>query len=571
MNGKVSEMVSGRIGQTIANVRAFGDAFYNVMAKPYEAAGDGIKDDTAIFQKVVDDANAAGRRAVYCPHGTYRVTSLTNDSNIIFFGDNATFTGGYDGTINQMGAFSDVSDADFNALKAETALHRKTTDEYNRPARKLPPSFGAWEYVGRAISNDLPWKNQYAGIGYDVVWDDETQRYAMIYCGSATGGTTTFGLAYSDDAINWTDYASNPTFAHTGVPGDPDQGGVTFPQLVRHDNKWYMYYIGFPGAGYEIGEPKICYATATSLLGPWTRHGAIITKGMFPVEHGVEVLYRPTVLQVGTRWYMFNNAGPSIGVEDIYYFYTDDLDSPWTLGSRVLTGTQFDTAGSNTLASDPEIIRFGDQFIMLLWSGGGDIHMAYCDVSEFPATWHPVDAALSIPTTAPRRPVWVETPEDRLLILNTVGASVIDVYRQTVKRKEQLVKLTNNAAQSIPNDAATILALNTPIMNDFFMMGTNRIIVRQPGVYMITGMIAFASNPTGDRAVYIRKNGTEIGRTRMPAATGGPTHLPVMVTEGFIANDYIEIGAYQKSGGALNVEYYANGISPVLTAVKVSD
>lgn len=43
-----------------------------------------------------------------------------------------------------------------------------------------------------------------------------------------------------------------------------DSGGITFHQFTRVNEQWIMYYIGFPGVGFENGEPKICYATATA-------------------------------------------------------------------------------------------------------------------------------------------------------------------------------------------------------------------------------------------------------------------------------------------------------------------
>jgi len=64
---------------------------YNV--KGYGAKGDGTTDDTAAIQATIDDAITTGAKAIFCPPGTYKVTSLTNADKVVFFGDNAQFSG----------------------------------------------------------------------------------------------------------------------------------------------------------------------------------------------------------------------------------------------------------------------------------------------------------------------------------------------------------------------------------------------------------------------------------------------------------------------------------------------
>lgn len=314
-----------------------------------------------------------------------------------------------------------------NAVDAQLA---DTANEIN----KVPPSFGAFDFVARAATNDEPWKDWFAGIGCDVVWDEATQKYAMVYCGAQAGGTTKFGLAYSDDGITWSEYKANPFFAQNSVPGQPDSGGVTYPQLHYDNGQWYMYYIAFPYEGFEAGESNVCYATAASLLGPWTRHGAVVTKTMFPASENITMLYRPNIIKVGLKWYMFMNAGPAVGVEDIWYFTADSLDGSWTLGQKVLSGTQFQ---GGTLAADPDVIKFGNRFVMVLHVSNG-LCLAYCNENEFPNTWH-VGNELPI-VGDPQRPVWVEMPNGPLLFVNTNGNKHLDIYRPsttTISKTDQ--------------------------------------------------------------------------------------------------------------------------------------
>ncbi len=50
------------------------ESFYNVQAPPYNAAGNGVADDTAAIQAAINAANTAGGGVVCIPQGTYLVT-----------------------------------------------------------------------------------------------------------------------------------------------------------------------------------------------------------------------------------------------------------------------------------------------------------------------------------------------------------------------------------------------------------------------------------------------------------------------------------------------------------------
>ena len=76
-----------------------------------------------------------------------------------------------------------------------------------------------------------------------------------------------------------------------------------------------------------------------------------------------------------------------------------------------------------------------------------------------------------------------------------------------------------------------------------------------PGRYMVTGFVQFASNATGTREIAARVNGTtKYGVDTSLAASGAPTHLSV-TTPAFTmaATDYVELTAYQNSGGNLDI------------------
>lgn len=88
----------------------------------------------------------------------------------------------------------------------------------------------------------------------------------------------------------------------------------------------------------------------------------------------------------------------------------------------------------------------------------------------------------------------------------------------------------------------------------------SRMYARTAGKYRITGQITFTSNATGTRAADIRMNaaGSNVGGTDVlvstqsalgsSTATSVPFQSPLVV---FAAGDYVEMFAYQSSGGAL--------------------
>jgi hypothetical protein len=125
----------------------------------------------------------------------------------------------------------------------------------------------------------------------------------------------------------------------------------------------------------------------------------------------------------------------------------------------------------------------------------------------------------------------------------------------------------HNAAQSIASGGpGTVLALNSERYDtDGFhdtVTNSSRLTVPagKDGKYRITGTVQFAANATGERRLEILLNGaTVIGRVSSAAVSGtAPTVLTVTCDYGFVAGDYVELRAFQDSGGALDAEAVGN-------------
>lgn len=137
------------------------------------------------------------------------------------------------------------------------------------------------------------------------------------------------------------------------------------------------------------------------------------------------------------------------------------------------------------------------------------------------------------------------------------------------------VEAYHNANQSINDGTDTSLALNSERRDDagFHDTSTNNSRLTVPtgyaGWYQISGNVQFASNATGLRQTAIMLNGTTyLAVNLQPAVNGAVTIVAVSTMYYLNAADYVELRAYQSSGGGLNVETAGN-YSPELRMVRM--
>ena len=200
-----------------------------------------------------------------------------------------------------------------------------------------------------------------------VMYDPKSGKLAMVYVGYGTlsgAQRAGVGLAYSTDGITWTKQGSAAILPHSGTGGAVDENGCSGPVLFwDNDNGQYvLYYIGLTATGYEMGTKRICYATATSLTGTWTRHGAVVTTSGSGWR--ANAVWHVSIVERDGTWYMFFNASSSGNVETIGYATAPSLTGPWTVddtNSPLISGS---TGWEDDNVTDPSVRRVGDMWVM---------------------------------------------------------------------------------------------------------------------------------------------------------------------------------------------------------------
>jgi hypothetical protein len=138
------------------------------------------------------------------------------------------------------------------------------------------------------------------------------------------------------------------------------------------------------------------------------------------------------------------------------------------------------------------------------------------------------------------------------------------------------VRVYSNAAISVPNITATALTFNaeatdTDTIHDTGA-NTSRLVCRTAGKYLAWGNVEWATGAGNVRSLGIVFNGTTVvgSDVRGPVAGGNITTQTVTSNVlDLVVGDYIELVAYQDSGGALNVNY-AGAYSPQFAMIRVN-
>mgnify|MGYP006405387017 CR=1 FL=1 len=134
--------------------------------------------------------------------------------------------------------------------------------------------------------------------------------------------------------------------------------------------------------------------------------------------------------------------------------------------------------------------------------------------------------------------------------------------------------LVYNASNvSIAHGTHTTLAMpneyfDTDTMHDT-TTNNSRITCKTAGTYMVWGGIDWQDATSGERVIYLRKNGaTDIGKNGGAPSVSGRTTPQVVATVQLAVDDYVELRCYQSEGSAL-ISYASDDYAPNFGALKI--
>lgn len=127
--------------------------------------------------------------------------------------------------------------------------------------------------------------------------------------------------------------------------------------------------------------------------------------------------------------------------------------------------------------------------------------------------------------------------------------------------------VTGTTTQSIPDASYTFIDWDfeytdpTGLHNN--SLNNSAITVKAAGWYQIQSQVQFADNITGNRRIKLFKNGITLDRTEAIAApiSGVAAYVVTSILSYLLPGDYIQVQAYQNSGGALDVRVNQSAFS----------
>ncbi len=111
----------------------------------------------------------------------------------------------------------------------------------------------------------------------------------------------------------------------------------------------------------------------------------------------------------------------------------------------------------------------------------------------------------------------------------------------------------SNVSQDTEDSTNIVFSLSGSTLNQggLFSNEEDALVITRPGIYVITGMVAWQGSATGQRQTRILLNGvTRVGESTSPGNTGTERQSVSMVDR-LEVGDRIQLGGYQQSGGTL--------------------
>lgn len=172
-------------------------------------------------------------------------------------------------------------------VDGQTMLYAARRRAVTTIARATSSDGLTWTKQGEVLTNGEDWDSQDLVPGSIAVADGTWQ---LFYSGF-DGETWRIGEATStDDGASWTKVETSRGWTFpTGSPGEWDDSGVRDPYVVIDaDGAWHMWYAGFDGDAWRVG-----YATRASAAEDWTRFADPITDEKRPIMSVANGMFHP--------------------------------------------------------------------------------------------------------------------------------------------------------------------------------------------------------------------------------------------------------------------------------------
>jgi beta-1,2-mannosidase len=195
-------------------------------------------------------------------------------------------------------------------------------------------------------------------------------KFVMLYRAQDHKGTSSLGLATSDDGIHFT---RRPEPVMSSEAAYEKGGGVEDPRLQKIGDTYYLTYTGYnnvDGAAADKKDAQLCLATSTDLI-HWQRQGVIVPsfKGKWNVKWTKSGAIVPE--KINGKYWMYYLADAQGKDTQMGVAYSDDL-LHWTeaLDHPVLT-SRAGTFDSQVVEPGPPPI-ITPKGIFLIYNGADD-------------------------------------------------------------------------------------------------------------------------------------------------------------------------------------------------------
>lgn len=218
-----------------------------------------------------------------------------------------------------------------------------------------------WDRQGVVLTTTLPWESSLLQDPVVVYDQGGGPRFKMWY-----GSLWNIGYATSEDGRTWTK-DPNPVVSQTlGTEG----GALNQPSVVYRNGVWHMTYFGLG----DDGVGRVHYAEATDPAGPWTKFGPVLTPTAAWEDDYIynSALMYDAPAGLWKMWYTAGKIASAGGEpEFICYATATSPRGPWTKSpSNPLVSPMVDGGWASLGIGGPNVRKLRDgtyEMVVLGW------------------------------------------------------------------------------------------------------------------------------------------------------------------------------------------------------------